>query len=77
MRFEAPEKREITLMLLVRSPGSIEDGGVAVAAISLAAPRKGTVKFPLHRDPFVLWLHQMTEGVEALLLSSTADSGVV
>jgi hypothetical protein len=67
----------LTLMLSSWSPESIVVGSDEAVAISLAAPRKGTAKFPLHRAPFDLWLHQMTEGVEALLLSSMAGSVVV
>jgi hypothetical protein len=76
MRFGAPEKRKITWMLPGMSLGSMEDGGDAMVDISLAEPRKGTVKLLHHRASLDVWLYQMIEDIEALLLSSTADSGV-
>jgi hypothetical protein len=57
--------------------GSMEVGINAAVAISSAEPRKGTVKLLLLRAPLDVWLYQMIEDVEALLLSSTASSGVV
>jgi hypothetical protein len=64
-------------MLYSWSLESIEDGINAAVAISSAEPRKGTAKFLLLRAPLEVWLYQMIEDVEVLLLSSTASSGVV
>jgi hypothetical protein len=59
------------------SARSMVDGEDATVDISFAEPRKGTVKLLHHRAPLDVWLYQMIEDVEALLLSSTAGSGVV
>jgi hypothetical protein len=77
MRFEAPEKRKIILMLPVRSSGSIEDGDDQGVAVLLANLRKGTVDCVTSRAPLDAKLHQRYEDDEALLLSSTAGSEVV
>ena len=55
----------------------MEDGSGAAVAISLSVPRKGTAKLLPFRAPLDVWLYQMIEDVEALLLSSTAALGVV
>jgi hypothetical protein len=57
--------------------GSMEDRGDAAVAIFSAEPRKGTAKFLHLRAPLEVWLYQMIEDVEVLLLSSTASSGWV
>jgi hypothetical protein len=57
--------------------GSMEDRGDAAVAIFSAEPRKGTAKFLHLRAPLEVWLYQMIEDVEVLLLSPTASSGVV
>jgi hypothetical protein len=55
----------------------IGDRGVAAVAIFLAVLRKGTAEFALLRAPLDAPIYQMDEDIEALLLSSTAGSGVV
>jgi hypothetical protein len=57
--------------------GSMEERGDAAVAIFSAEPRKGTAKFLHLRAPLEVWLYQMIEDVEVLLLSPTASSGVV
>jgi hypothetical protein len=69
--------RKVTWRLPVVSPVSIGDGINAAVAITSAEPRKGTVEFALLRAPFDAPIYQMEEDIEALLLSSTADPGVV
>ena len=55
----------------------MEDGEDTAVAISLAVLRKGTAKFSLLRASRDLRLHQTNKDTEAILLSSTAGSGVV
>jgi hypothetical protein len=67
----------ITLMLPGWSPAWIGGEGDEVVAVFPAELRKGTANCFLPRAPLDARLHQADEDVEALLLSSTASSGVV
>jgi hypothetical protein len=77
MRFWAPEKRKITLILPVLSPAWIEDRGGEAVSISLAELRKGTVDCVTPRAPLDAKLYQEDEDDEAHLLDLAVGSGMV
>jgi hypothetical protein len=56
---------------------AIVDGGDAMVHFSVEHRRKGTVDCAISRAPLDAKLYQRTEDDEALLLNSTAASGVI